>query len=404
MKAIIDKKLLASIELKDKPFEIYDKELKGFTLRIQPSGVMTYLVRYRWGRKQCRIVVGKSKTHTPTQARDKASKVLGGLLHDINPRAKETNHKQHTLKSFVDEEYSKYAEASMKDGKKAVSRLKKYFYKDCGDLLLEEIDQHMIEKFSTARKIAGKAPATINRDISVLKSMFTKAVEWKFLSVHPLTLIKPAKLDNSRVRYLSQEEDKCLSNALDEREIKIRNAREKANIWRAERGYPLFLDLSTVVFVDHVKPMVELSLHTGMRWGELVQLEWNEVNLDNGILTVLGKTEKTGKTRHIPLNTVVFDVMKAWKEQNCGVGLVFPGKDGKSKNNIKKAWANLLNMAMISNFRWHDMRHDFASKLVMAGVDLNTVRELMGHTDLKMTLRYAHLAPERKAAAVAKLV
>jgi len=77
---------------------------------------------------------------------------------------------------------------------------------------------------------------------------------------------------------------------------------------------------------------------------------------------------------------------------------------GKPLVEIKTAWRNLLRNAEISGFRWHDMRHHFASRLVMAGVDLNTVRELLGHSDLKMTLRYAHLAPEHKAAAVQKLM
>lgn len=404
MKAKIGKELLATITPKDKPLEIYDKDLKGFTLRVQPSGAMTYLVRYRWNGKQTRVIVGKHPINTPAQARDEARRVLAGLIHDLNPRAKAVTRKEHTLKSFVDEEYSGWAEVHLKDGKKAVARLKKYFFEDYGGNLLEEIDQRMIEHWRTARFTSGKAPATVNRDLSVLKSMFTKAVEWGHVAVHPLTKVKPAKLDNSIVRYLSEEEEKRLLTAIDRRECKIRTGRAAANKWRAERGYPLFPDLSVAEFVDHVKPMVLLSVHTGVRWGELVQLEWKQINMDSANLTVLGRTAKTGKTRHIPLNAVALGALKGWKKRTSGEGLVFPGDDGKARNNIKKAWGNLLVSAQISDFRWHDLRHHFASKLAMAGVDLNTVRELMGHSDLKMTLRYAHLAPEHKAAAVAKLV
>lgn len=94
-----------------------------------------------------------------------------------------------------------------------------------------------------------------------------------------------------------------------------------------------------------------------------------------------------------------------WKVQTPNAtGLVFPGKDGDRLDNVKSAWCALLKSAGIVNFRWHDMRHHFASRLVMAGVDLNTLREFLGHGDIKMTLRYAHLAPEHKAAAVARLV
>jgi integrase len=73
-------------------------------------------------------------------------------------------------------------------------------------------------------------------------------------------------------------------------------------------------------------------------------------------------------------------------------------------DDVKKSWYPVVKAAKLTGFRFHDLRHTFASKLVMLGIDLNTVRELLGHSDIKMTLRYAHLAPEHKAAAVAKLV
>ena len=122
------------------------------------------------------------------------------------------------------------------------------------------------------------------------------------------------------------------------------------------------------------------------------------------MLTIEGTYAKSGKTRHIPLNSEAVSILKSWRQQTNNVGLVFPSKNGEPFDNVKKAWTGILDEAKIKNFRWHDMRHHFASRLVMADVDLNTVRELLGHSDMFMTLRYAHLAPEYKANAVEKLV
>ena len=106
----------------------------------------------------------------------------------------------------------------------------------------------------------------------------------------------------------------------------------------------------------------------------------------------------------MPLNPAAKSLLTAWREQTCDDGFVFPGQDGKRLNNVRKSWAGLLKDAEIVDFRWHDLRHDFASKLVMNGVPLNTVRELLGHSDLSTTLRYAHLAPDHKAEAVNRLI
>jgi integrase len=152
--------------------------------------------------------------------------------------------------------------------------------------------------------------------------------------------------------------------------------------------------------------MVLLSLHTGLRRGEVFGLTRAYVDLVAGRVTVHGSKAKSGTTRHVPLNTEARSTLEGWLAQTAGDkdGLVFKGKGGQRFNNVRKSWEATLKAANIQKFRWHDLRHTFASKLVMAGVDLNTVRELLGHSDYKMTLRYAHLAPEHKAAAVERLV
>jgi integrase len=128
--------------------------------------------------------------------------------------------------------------------------------------------------------------------------------------------------------------------------------------------------------------------------------------LQRRILTVRGEGAKTGQTRHVPLNSEAIRVMKAWRSPVVEAAwLVFGGASETAPLfAVKKAWRGVLNAAKVTSFRFHDLRHTFASKLVMSGVDLNTVRELLGHKSLTMTLRYAHLAPEHKAAAVETLV
>ena len=129
------------------------------------------------------------------------------------------------------------------------------------------------------------------------------------------------------------------------------------------------------------------------------------VTFKQATLTITGYKAKNGKTRYVPLNSASMSILQTWYQQaEDKAGLVFPSQTKKPFNNVRKSWQKVVMQAGISHFRWHDLRHHFASKLVMVGIDLNTVRELLGHSDIKMTLRYAHLAPEHKAKAVEKLV
>lgn len=152
--------------------------------------------------------------------------------------------------------------------------------------------------------------------------------------------------------------------------------------------------------------MIRTSINTGIRQWELFTLTWGQINFVNKILTINPENSKNEKFRRIPLNDEALKVLVQWKEQSPSTAedeLIFPSSEGSAFDNVKSSWSHLLKDAEICNFRWHDLRHTFASKLAMAGVDLNTIRELLGHRDLKTTLRYAHLGPNTLASAVAKL-
>jgi integrase len=402
VQAVINNSLLVKLKPREKSYDVRDEKLKGFILRVQRTGGMFYRCEYARGK---RVSLGSVSLLTPAQARDKAREILSQARLGIDMSAKKPRD-QMTLTMFIDMEYAAWRLANRKNGKADLARLKVNFINEMGDRLLSDISPIVIEKWRTNRINNGTRIATVNRDIVILKSALAKAVEWEFIKEHPLKQFKLHKIDSvAKVRYLLKDEEINLKNAIERRDQAIKIARASGNEWRAARSRVLFDDLSKCVFADHVAPMILLSLNTGLRRGELFNLAWEHVDLDRAILTISGEVSKSGKTRHIPLNAIALKVLHDWRQQTSDDGLVFVNSNtGKMFDNVNKAWDGILTAAGIENFRWHDMRHHFASKLVMKGVDLNTVRELLGHSDIKMTLRYAHLAPEHKASAVAKLV
>ena len=213
----------------------------------------------------------------------------------------------------------------------------------------------------------------------------------KYLSENPARDAKSLRVEQEhRVRYLTAEEESRLRDALNEREADLRTKRRSANKWRAERGYDLFEDLSNLPFADHLKPMVILSMNTGLRQGELFSLEWRDVT--EHAVTVRAGVAKSRKSRSVPLNAEARQTLESWRNQSGDAGYVFKGRVGRF-DNVRKAWASVLDDARIVDFRWHDLRHHFASKLAMKGAPLNDIRDLLGHANLKMVLRYAHLSP-----------
>src|SRR5512139_986066 len=237
-----------------------------------------------------------------------------------------------------------------------------------GNLLLRRFRSMLIEQYQTERTQRGNKPATVNRLVATLKHMFSKAVEWDMVEEATLKRIRKAKLleeNNRRLRFLPKEECHVLLSVCD----------------------------------NHLGPIVTCALYTGMRKGETLNLQWDKnVDLTHGF--VLLEATKNGERREIPICDTLRATLTSLVRRIDVPYVFYDPATGKPYKDVKRSFKTACRRAKIRDFRFHDLRHTFASHLVMAGYDLTTVKELLGHKTLTMTLRYAHLAPSHKVKAV----
>jgi integrase len=384
---------IKSAKPKTHRYEIRDSAIQGFMLRVAPTGRKLFYVQLDRGIKRR---IGDAGVMTLTKARKKALKLLE--RYEDGEKIKSRLDKNPTLEDFADGEYADWTEQNLKNGKNNVKRIKR----TCKPLLntpLDKLTEVQIERWKMQRLKSGRAPSTVRRDLAELKAALSRAVNWGHVPSNPAKNIKVKVEKHHRVRYLTDQERTALVNALNARDKKRREGRESGNVFRIQRGYETKPGLGE--YSDYLAPLVLLVINTGLRRSEALSLTWEQTKLgSNPHLTVLAAHAKSGKTRHIPLNSAAVDVLKRWREQNEPKGLVFPNPAGGQMNSIKTAWGKLMKDAKIKDFRFHDLRHDFASRLVMNGVDLYRVKELLGHGSIEITQRYAHLAPHTLAEAV----
>jgi len=254
-----------------------------------------------------------------------------------------------------------------------------------GDRVAESITtrelQDWVDEMAEEREWTG---GTRNRFKSSLSTVFREGMRAGKITVNPARLIRRSKESLGRVRFLSYEE-----------EAKLRKAIAAALPGRIkDEGESAFAQL-------------DVALHTGMRKSEQFTATWDQVDLERGFIYL--SMTKNGTDRFVTLNSAAVQVLTRLQERHKRLGLppestLFHSKrDGLIKN-PRKWFATALEQAKIEGITWHTLRHTFASRLVMAGVDLKTVQELMGHKTIAMTARYAHLAPTHKLQALETLV
>ncbi len=235
---------------------------------------------------------------------------------------------------------------------------------------LNKFNSNLIEKLQTECMAKNYKSAYINKIVTILKHMFTKALDWEMITEETLKKVRKVKLlkgEVKRLRYLSEEEAERL-------------------VFNCE---------------PYLKPIVVCALNTGMRKSEIFGLTWDRVDLKNRII-LLDKT-KNGERREIPINDTLLQALSGLVRRLDCKYVFYNPKTLKPFDNVKRSFSSALRKSHILDFHFHDLRHTFASRLVMAGAHLMTVKELLGHKDIKMTLRYSHLSQAHVRQAISVL-
>ena len=387
---------IAALPTTGKRYRAWDERMPGLCVRVTEQGARSWWLEYRDadGKRQMyrlgRAATGESERAalTPTEARRKARALGEDPAGDKRSRkaaqAAQAATREQTaarvLGTYLDGPYREHVLALKRDGVATRARIKAAW----GELLdrdmntLVELD---IQRIRRRRLKAGILPQTINRDWIVLKSLLSRAVRDGVLNTHPLPHVELLEQpDDKRVRFLSESE--------------------------RERFLAALNDARTD---DHVRVAALIAYWTGARRGEVFGLRWREVDFARGQITIRAHTSKGLKTRYVPLRPELHRVLQAWRGKAGDDALVVPSPRVDEQGHqrplvtIKKAWAALCTRAALDDFHFHDLRHDFASRLVMGGADLYAVRDLLGHSTITLTERYSHLSPDHHRTAMEAL-
>lgn len=291
------------------------------------------------------------------------------LKHDITRGTFHLNTKKTvpTLDEFWSKEYLPWIKTRKKSWEADKYFYGKHLYPALGKKQLDKIAQIDIERFlSNMRKGVSLrekhySPQTIKHQLILLNRIFNIAIQWgKFSGPNPCKNVERPKINNQVTGFLSDDELNRLLAVLEQ--------------------WPSKMSASFVMF----------ALHTGLRRGELFRLTWDDINLNRHTVTI--RDPKGGKDQVLPLSDKAIEVLKNTPTK-FDTPYVFYGRNGKQRTNFHNSWGRIRKKAKLpDSFRFHDLRHHYASSLVSAGVNLYTVQALLCHKDSKMTQRYAHLS------------
>jgi integrase len=241
-----------------------------------------------------------------------------------------------------------------------------FWVREFGNRAIGQITHAELQDWQARRRQVNK-PATVNRIMCRLRHMLNMAVQWQLLDQSPMRRLKFLKESNVRLRYLSLEEcDRLIAGCL----------------------------------APHLRAIVTVALHTGMRSGEIRDLNWRDLDFDSGFLII--RDSKNGEPRHVPMDSTVVELFRNYS-RTSGAEFVFTNAAGGRLGWLQHGFRKALVRAGLSDLHFHDLRHTFASQWMMAGGELYALKDILGHKTIAMTQRYAHLSPAYKRTMVDRM-
>lgn len=349
-----------------KKVEFFDEKQKGLVLEVRQSGGKTFYLRMPDKRRKIRYYrLGYANDINLSQARELCQSLRTQIVMGEDPKQNRAIlEAMPTLNQLFTDWYLPYVQSYKRSWRIDVSVFKTHIQPVFGHKHLDEITRPQITRLHQSIKTTGKASATANRVLIILRYMFNLVIEkWQFpgITSNPAIKIPMFQENNKKERFLTDEEIQSLSRA----------SRQTSN--------PLF------------PIMIGLLLVTGVRKNELLKAEWKDVDLDKKSWKI--PMSKSGYARYIPLNeTALHLFFNLRRIGSCGT-FVFPNpRTGKPYTQISGIWKRVRKLAGLPDLRLHDLRHSFASMLVNSGRTLYEVQQLLGHSQINVTQRYAHLS------------
>lgn len=346
----------------------YDEQIPGFGIRVTKAGARAFILNYHVSGRERRITIGRHPAWTAAAARERAKELRREIDQGHDPLDERQERRDAPSVGDLWKEYEKahLPTLSLRSQLDQRGMWLTYILPELKNVAVKELTSRQVDQLHAA--ISAGKPTRANRVLEVLRKALNLAIRWEWIERNPADGFR-RNAEHPRERYLTAEEYERVLGALD----RMPNPRA-ANA-------------------------IRLLILTGARRGEVLGLEWQDLDLDKGVWNRPPSKSKDRKRKRIALSNAAVVLLQAMSA-GAPAGLLFPTRNGTPMPDINKPWAWLKKETGLPDLRVHDLRHSFASVLISSGETLETIGKLLGHSQHQTTMRYAHLMddPQRRAA------